>query len=152
MRSLNNREWVSVRERLDAPALGYSIFLTSVQLGILKQADCRLTLDVTKESLLCLPEVRLLCSLWVYWLCLGASPVWVEPCDLMGAYPEGETSVDTRLRICVANTGIRPRALCDGIKLLQSRLASDSQFYCLLSVRLTGVCHHTDSSSLICGV
>lgn len=34
-------------------------------------------------------------------------PLWVEPCDLMGAYLEGETSVDTRLLTCVAN-----QALC----------------------------------------
>lgn len=27
----------------------------------------------------------------------------VKPCDLMGTYPEGETSVDTKLLTCVAN-------------------------------------------------
>lgn len=30
----------------------------------------------------------------------------------MGAYPEGVTSVDTRLLTRIANTGIRPRVLC----------------------------------------
>lgn len=50
MRSLDNRECVSVRERLDVPALDHSIFSpqrvissTSVELGTLKQADFKFT-------------------------------------------------------------------------------------------------------------